>query len=420
MKLWDGPEAAAGHHKTCCTLDDVSDARRVAGQLGIPFYVANFKEPFARHVIDDFVCRLPARLYPPNPCAQCNRHLKFAALQQRAQQLGAGWVATGHYASVVRGDDGRLPCPPRQGRRQGPIVFPLRPVPGAVGPRHVPAWRFQQRTRCATWPAQFGLKGGGRRRRARRSVSFPTASTGPSCGPWLEADRLWTGAHRRYRRRGARRASGPAVLHRGAAARPGHRRGTAVARGQRAAERQRAWSSGHGTRRHETASWWSVFNWMRSTPRTSTGNHRADSLPAAAHPGYGAPCGRRTGPGGIARTAICRGARTGGGVLRRRYGHRRRLDRPPRGLDNSRRNGHGSRAFAGGTGRERLRRFRQAPVQAVRGADNGHQADQTCGARNPNARPNRKRNPQPPRHRKRRRRMPPPRKTCRRWISPPS
>ena len=106
MKLWDGPEAAAGHHKTCCTLDDVSDARRVADQLGIPFYVANFKEPFARHVIDDFVSSYQHG-YTPNPCAQCNRHLKFAALLQRAQQLGASCVATGHYASVARAHDGR-------------------------------------------------------------------------------------------------------------------------------------------------------------------------------------------------------------------------------------------------------------------------------------------------------------------------
>lgn len=106
MKLWDGPEATAGHHKTCCTLDDVADARRVAGQLGIPFYVANFKAPFARHVIDDFIASY-RRGYTPNPCAQCNRHLKFAALQQRARQLGADCVATGHYASVARANDGR-------------------------------------------------------------------------------------------------------------------------------------------------------------------------------------------------------------------------------------------------------------------------------------------------------------------------
>lgn len=106
MKLWDGPEASEGHRKTCCTLDDVSDARRVAGQLGIPFYVANFKEPFAQHVIDDFISSYEQG-YTPNPCAQCNRHLKFAALQRRAQQLGADCVATGHYARVERSNAGR-------------------------------------------------------------------------------------------------------------------------------------------------------------------------------------------------------------------------------------------------------------------------------------------------------------------------
>src|SRR5262245_47755802 len=55
MKLWDGPEATTARHKTCCTLDDVSDARRVASALGIPFYVVNFKAQFAQHVIDNFV-----------------------------------------------------------------------------------------------------------------------------------------------------------------------------------------------------------------------------------------------------------------------------------------------------------------------------------------------------------------------------
>ena len=113
MKLWDGPEAAEGHRKTCCTVDDVTDARRVAAQVGIPFYVANFKEPFARRVIDDFVSSYEQG-YTPNPCARCNRYLKFDALQRRAVQLGADRVATGHYARVARGDDGRYQL--RRGR----------------------------------------------------------------------------------------------------------------------------------------------------------------------------------------------------------------------------------------------------------------------------------------------------------------
>jgi tRNA-specific 2-thiouridylase len=106
MKLWDGPETAAAHHKTCCTLDDVSDARRVAASLGIPFYVVNFKAQFAQYVIDYFVDTYRQGT-TPNPCVQCNRYLKFTALLQRAQQLGAHWVATGHYAAVWQDEGGR-------------------------------------------------------------------------------------------------------------------------------------------------------------------------------------------------------------------------------------------------------------------------------------------------------------------------
>lgn len=106
MKLWDGPETAAARHKTCCTLDDVSDARRVAAALGIPFYVVNFKDQFRKHVIDYFV-DVYRQGATPNPCVQCNRYLKFTALVQRAQQLGARWVATGHYAAVWQDQAGR-------------------------------------------------------------------------------------------------------------------------------------------------------------------------------------------------------------------------------------------------------------------------------------------------------------------------
>jgi tRNA-specific 2-thiouridylase len=106
MKLWDGAAATAAHHRTCCTLDDVSDARRVATQLGIPFYVVNFQEQFAQHVIDYFV-QSYAQGYTPNPCVHCNRFLKFTALRQRAHQLGARWIATGHYAAVCQRADGR-------------------------------------------------------------------------------------------------------------------------------------------------------------------------------------------------------------------------------------------------------------------------------------------------------------------------
>lgn len=106
MKLWGGAQTARTNHKTCCTLDDVSDARRVAAQLDIPFFVVNFQQQFATHVIDYFTASYQ-RGYTPNPCVQCNRYLKFTHLRQRAQQLGARWVATGHYATVQQGADSR-------------------------------------------------------------------------------------------------------------------------------------------------------------------------------------------------------------------------------------------------------------------------------------------------------------------------
>ena len=93
-----------GH--SCCSLDDVEDARAVADTLGIPFYVLNFTEDFHQKVIDKFV-----RVYQsggtPNPCIDCNRYLKFDLLLRRARELGCDAIATGHYVRKVRDADGR-------------------------------------------------------------------------------------------------------------------------------------------------------------------------------------------------------------------------------------------------------------------------------------------------------------------------
>jgi tRNA-uridine 2-sulfurtransferase len=86
----------------CCALGAVEDARRVADRLDIPYYVLNFKEVFEEHVIKDFV-RTYARGRTPNPCIRCNQHIKFDALLVKARQLGADFVATGHYARVEHG-----------------------------------------------------------------------------------------------------------------------------------------------------------------------------------------------------------------------------------------------------------------------------------------------------------------------------
>lgn len=90
----------------CCSLSSVEDARRVADKLGIPFYVLNFKDSFKEKVIDNFVEEyIEGRT--PNPCIQCNKHIKFDEFLKRAKEIGADYVATGHYAKIIKNEDGR-------------------------------------------------------------------------------------------------------------------------------------------------------------------------------------------------------------------------------------------------------------------------------------------------------------------------
>jgi len=84
---------------TCCSVDDVEDARSVAYRLGMPFYIFNFSEDFRRHVMDAFVDAYETGL-TPNPCIECNRHLKFDRFLRRAQELGCEYIVTGHYARI--------------------------------------------------------------------------------------------------------------------------------------------------------------------------------------------------------------------------------------------------------------------------------------------------------------------------------
>ena len=89
----------------CCTIEDAMDARRAADLLGIPFYVWDFSERFREDVIEDFVSEYRAGR-TPNPCLRCNEKIKFAALLERATELGFDAVCTGHYATLVDGPDG--------------------------------------------------------------------------------------------------------------------------------------------------------------------------------------------------------------------------------------------------------------------------------------------------------------------------
>jgi tRNA-specific 2-thiouridylase len=100
MKLWepDDPDYVE-KEGGCCSLSSVNDARRVAEKIGIPFYVLNFREIFKKTVIDYFVEDYKMGR-TPNPCIACNKYIKFDALLKKAHELGAYYVATGHYAKV--------------------------------------------------------------------------------------------------------------------------------------------------------------------------------------------------------------------------------------------------------------------------------------------------------------------------------
>lgn len=106
MQIWQNEERAAVEEKGCCSLSAVEDARRVAQILSIPYYVLNFREVFKKEVMDYFVKEYLAGR-TPNPCIACNRRVKWEALLKRSMEIGADYIATGHYARVELLPNGR-------------------------------------------------------------------------------------------------------------------------------------------------------------------------------------------------------------------------------------------------------------------------------------------------------------------------
>ena len=99
MRLFDNSILGQDQESTCCSLDDVEDARSVARRLGFPFYVFNFKDDFEEKVIRKFIHCYECGA-TPNPCIDCNRYLKFDHLLRRSYELGCDYVVTGHYARI--------------------------------------------------------------------------------------------------------------------------------------------------------------------------------------------------------------------------------------------------------------------------------------------------------------------------------
>jgi tRNA-specific 2-thiouridylase len=110
MQLYDNSQVTESGNRafgTCCTIDDLYDARRVAATIGIPHYIVNFESQFGEHVISNFVREYVAGR-TPIPCSHCNSDLKFAELLDRARAYDAEQLATGHYARIERDADGRF------------------------------------------------------------------------------------------------------------------------------------------------------------------------------------------------------------------------------------------------------------------------------------------------------------------------
>lgn len=129
MQIWQEEDSCTVEENGgCCGLSAVEDARRVAWTLGIPYYVMNFRKEFQKNVIDYFVAEyLHGRT--PNPCIACNRYVKWEALLERSLEIGADYIATGHYAPDQPAAERTLHDPQFRDGGEGPDLRALQPDP---------------------------------------------------------------------------------------------------------------------------------------------------------------------------------------------------------------------------------------------------------------------------------------------------
>ncbi|MBR2265008.1 MAG: tRNA 2-thiouridine(34) synthase MnmA [Firmicutes bacterium] len=107
MKLYDNEDVGISRTATCCSAEDVDDARSVAFSLGMPYYVFNFTEAFKEEVIGRFI-QAYEQGRTPNPCIECNRYLKFEKFYRRMLEMGYDTVVTGHYVRIREDEGGRF------------------------------------------------------------------------------------------------------------------------------------------------------------------------------------------------------------------------------------------------------------------------------------------------------------------------
>jgi tRNA-uridine 2-sulfurtransferase len=105
MRLWSDEAMGGAEHNRCCTPEQMADARRIADHLRIPFYVLDTKDVFRATVVQFFIDSHRAG-FTPNPCMECNRHIRFEHLLENALALDADYLATGHYARIHKTDIG--------------------------------------------------------------------------------------------------------------------------------------------------------------------------------------------------------------------------------------------------------------------------------------------------------------------------